>query len=213
MTNELGLSNRIYAQYKDKQKAVDWFNINRIVAEELASNAKQVRECLDLDKAFGESLRIISRIVVTPRVKKEQLINASIVADTHGTPLDHNLQTVSEWSTFTDADLSDEVLRLIIRSKIIKNNTNVTHDDLLSAFDYLLPKAKVFRLIDYHDMSFSIEFIGQILPIEYWLLNIEDFVPTPQCVIFRGFIKLFGMIEFVKDADYQFANEKLEFLK
>lgn len=210
---ELGIPNRIYAQYKDKPKAVAWFNINRIVAEELASNARQVRECLDLEKAFGESLRIISRIVVTPKVKKEQLLNAALVADPDGTELGDTINTVSEWSTFTDANLSDDVLRLIIRSKIIKNNTNVTHDDILSSFDYLFPKAKVFRLVDYHDMSFGIEFIGQISPVEYWLLNIENFVPTPQGVRFRGFIKSFGMIEFVKDADYQFANKNLEFLK
>lgn len=114
---------------------------------------------------------------------------------------------------FTITNLSDEMLRFAIKAKIIKNTANPTADELLSALSSLFPSANVFRLVNHHDMSFSIEYTGKLTDLEQWLIDLHDFIPTPQGVELRGFIRSFGIIEFLSDDnDSTFGDEELEFL-
>ncbi len=206
------LPNRIYAQYADKPKFVDWMNITRKVGAEISKGAEDVRNSLDVDTATGESLNIIGRIVAVDRIQKEELMNPGVFADPDGTNFGNTENGFSEWSTFTNADLTDQMLRFAIKAKIIKNSANPTCDELLMNFKELFPNAKVFRLINHHDMSFSIEYVGVLSPLEQWLIDLKDFIPTPQGVRLRGFIRSYGIIEFLDDDDFVFDNEELEFL-
>ena len=95
----------------------------------------------------------------------------------------------------------------------MKNTIEPTAENLLDAFNFLFPTAQAFRLLNYHDMSFSIEYTGTDNPEEAWLLDIEDFVPTPAGVRLRGFIRSCGLIELLKDGDATFGDESLEFIE
>lgn len=208
----LELPDRVYAQYADKPKARAWLEMTRSAADELAAGIQAVRESLDLDKATGESLEMIGRIVVVDRIRKEVLLNPGVFADPDGTNAGNTTQGFAEWSTYTDQELSDEMLRLAIRAKIIKNTANPTADELLAAFQFLFPSGNVFRLFNHHDMSFTVEYIGVLSPLEQWLIDLEDFIPTPQGVRLRGFIRSYGIIEFLPDDEASFGNEELEFI-
>lgn len=213
MSTVLKLPRRSYAQYADKPKLQAWLNIAHEMGENVAAGAEAVRNCLDIDTATGESLRIISRIVAVDTIKQETLMNAGEYADPTGTEYGNLEKTFAEWSTQTESSLADELLRTVCRAKILKNTIEPTVENLLDAFNFLFPTAQAFRLLNYHDMSFSIEYTGVVNPAEAWLLDIEDFVPTPAGVRFRGFIRSFGIIEFLKDGDATFGDESLEFIE
>lgn len=214
MSETLNLPDRIYAQYADKPKFVEWMNITRKIGLELKEGAEQVRKCFDIETAKGDALEVISRIVVVDRIKDERLMNAGVFSDPDGTNFDDQEKIFAEWSTYTNASLSDEMLRFAIKAKIIKNTANPTADELLSALASLFPNANVLRLINYHDMSFAIEYTGKLSALEQWLSELHDFIPTPQGVEFRGVIRTYGMIEFLSDDENSsFGDEELEFLE
>lgn len=212
MSEVLNLPERIYAQYRDKPKLVAWMNITRRIAEDVAKGAEAVRACLNVETATGETLEIIGRIVVVDRIMQEIMMHPGVFSDPDGTNAGNTERQFAPWSSHTSAKLSDEMLRLAIRAKIIKNTANPTADELLSVFQFLFPSAQVFRLINHHDMSFSVEYIGILSPLEAWLIDLHDFVPTPQGVRLRGFIRSYGIIEFLNTDDFSFGNDELEFL-
>lgn len=218
MSKKLNLPRRIYSQYADKPKAVAWLNVTRELGEQIAKGADEVRNCLDIDTATGESLRIISRIVGVERSRIEVLMNSAVFArqdgPNAGTEFGDTDNTFAPWSTQTDAQISEDVLRTVCRAKILKNTIVPTTENLLDAFNAIFPTAKVVRLINHHDMSFSIEYAGTISQTESWLLDIEDFLPTPQGVRFRGFVRSYGVVEFLDDSSSTaFGDETLEFLE
>lgn len=220
MSKKLNLPRRIYSQYADKPKAVAWLNVTRDVGGNLAKGADDVRKCLDIDTATGESLKIISRIVGVDKTRIEVLMNSAEFAmidedgKNEGTQFGDTDNTFAPWSTQNDVKISEDVLRTLCRAKILKNSIIPTSENLLDAFNIIFPTANAFRLFNHHDMSFSIEFSGSISQTESWLLEVEDFFPTPQGVSIRAFIRSFGIIEFLSDsANSDFGDETMEFLE
>ena len=63
----MNIPDRIYAQYRDKPKAVDWFAIARKLGGSIEDAAEAVRKSYDIDNVLGEQLNVIGRIVVAPR--------------------------------------------------------------------------------------------------------------------------------------------------
>ncbi|MNR26824.1 hypothetical protein D3C85_1440600 [compost metagenome] len=110
-----------------------------------------------------------------------------------------------------DGQLSDELYRLVIKAKIIKNNGDATIENILDGMSFLLPNAKFLRVIDGEDMSFSIEFYGLISNLERFALLNAELVPKPQAVRFGGFLEGFNMVEF-GDVDAEFGDEDAEFV-
>lgn len=78
MSELLNLPNRIYAQYADKPKFVEWMNITRKIGLELKEGAEQVRKCFDIETAKGDALEVIGRIVVIDRIKDKRLLNSGV---------------------------------------------------------------------------------------------------------------------------------------
>lgn len=220
MTAKLNLPKRIYSQYADKPKTVAWMNIARHFGEQLAQGADDVRNCLDVDTATGESLRIISRIVGLDRARIEVLMNSAEFAQVDkegkngGSQFGDTKYGFAPWSTQTSEEISEDILRTACRAKIVKNSIVPTIDNLLDAVNTIFPTARAIRLINYHDMSFQIEMTGVISQAETWLLGVEDFLPTPQGVRFKGFLRTSGMIEFLAHSDISdFGDELEEFLE
>jgi len=207
----MNIPDRVYAQYRDKPKAVDWFAICKKMGGDIEAAALAVRKSYDIDTAEGEQLNVIGRIVVASR---------SFVGTM---PMDPALFDLTDGGEFGDEDamfsaltidqddqLSDELYRLVIKAKIVKNNGDATIENILEGMNFLIPNAEVLRVTDGEDMSFSIEFYGQITNLERFALLNAGLVPKPQAVRFNGFLEGFDMVEF-GDMDAEFGDEDAEF--
>ncbi|MFA7943101.1 DUF2612 domain-containing protein [Pseudomonas brenneri] len=207
----MNIPDRIYAQYRDKPKAVAWYAIGRELGGSLEAAAQAVRKSYDIDTAVGEQLNVIGRIVVAPRsFVGAYPMNPGLFDLTDGDEFGDDDAMFSALTIDQDGELSDELYRLVIKAKIIKNNGDATIENILDGMNFLLPNAEVLRVTDGEDMSFSIEFYGQINNLERFSLLNAGLVPKPQAVRFNGFLEGFEMVEF-GDMDAEFGDEGTEF--
>lgn len=194
----LSLPDRIYAQYRTKPKAVAWCDVGRKLAGDIAPAIFGVRNMYDIDRNSGAQLDVIGRIVVQPR---EFTGSVTMVpgwcAAAANAPAECGDDTTmcSALNVDQDSQMSDDLYRLAIKAKIIKNNSDATIDSILDGMNFLLPNADVLRVTDGEDMSFSIEFYGNITELERWALRNQSFVPKPQGVRFNGFLEGVGYVE------------------
>lgn len=212
VADESDAPNRIYAQYRNKPKAVAWYKITRDLATQLSDAAAAVRIMYSIDYAQGEQLDIIGRIVVMPRdfmgkVTMQTAMCAS--ADMFPAEFGDTSAMCSAPTIDQDMDMSDELYRIAIKSKILKNNSYATIDDILVGMNFMLPNAQVIRLVDGEDMSFSVEFYGQITDLERWALVNASFVPKPQGVKFNGFLEAYDYIQ-AGDSSMQFGDSSAQ---
>lgn len=207
----MNIPDRIYAQYRDKPKAVAWYAIARQLGGSIEAAAQAVRKSYDIDTAVGEQLNVIGRIVVAPRSFVGSIpMNPALFDLTDGDEFGDDGAMFSALTIDQDGQLSDDLYRLVIKAKIIKNNGDATIENILDGMNFLLPRADVLRVTDGEDMSFSIEFYGQITNLERYALLNAGLVPKPQAVRFKGFLEGFEMVEF-GDIDAEFGDEDAEF--
>lgn len=204
---------RIYAQYRNKPKAVQWYNITLSLAASLGDVAQAVRLMYDIDYASGNQLDIIGAIVVIPRNFTGYVsLNPTMFASAANNPGEFGDASAmfSETSIDADAQMSDELYRLAIKSKILKNNSFTTIEDILYGMNFLLPNAQTLRVSDGEDMSFSVEFYGKITDLQRWALLNQNFVPKPQGVKFNGFLEAYDYSQF-GDVTAEFGDTTAEF--
>lgn len=205
------IPDRIYAQYRNKPKAVAWYRIARELGGNIEAAAEAVRKSYDLDTAQGEQLDVIGRIVVADRSFLGTAdLNPGIFDLTDGSEFGDDDAMFSALTIDQDATLSDELYRLVIRAKIVKNNGDATIENILAGMNFLLPSADVIRVTDGEDMSFSVEFYGQISNLERYALLNAGLVPKPQGVRFNGFLEGYNLSEF-GDSDAEFGDTSAEF--
>lgn len=207
----MNIPDRIYAQYQNKPKAVAWYAIARKLGGSIESAAEAVRKSYDIDIAVDEQLDVIGRIVVAPRSFVGSMpMNPGYFDLTDGSEFGDDDAMFSSLTIDQDGKLSSDLYRLVIKSKIVKNNGDATIENILDGMNFLLPNADVLRVTDGEDMSFSIEFYGEISDLERFALLNAGLVPKPQAVRFNGFLEGLGMFEF-GDADAEFGDESAEF--
>ena len=208
----MNIPDRIYAQYRTKPKAVAWYQITRKLAAELEDPATAVRVMYDIDTAVGEQLNIIGRIVVVDRTfTGEVALHPGLFAEPDGAEFGDEEAVFAAPYVDQDGQMSDDLYRLVIKSKIIKNNSDATIDSILYGMNFLLPHAEVLRVTDGEDMSFSVEFYGQITNLERWALLNVKLVPKPQGVRFNGFLEGFDYVQFGDDTE-EFGDTSAEFV-
>lgn len=208
----MNIPDRIYAQYRNKPKAVAWFNIARELGGDLEAAAEAVRKSYDIDTAQGEALNVIGRIVVAERsFIGDTPMFPGLFALTDGDEFGDTEAVFSAPTISQDSELSDELYRIVIRAKIIKNTGDATIENILFGMNFLIPNAQVLRVTDGEDMSFSIELYGDLTNIERFALLNATLVPKPQGVRFNGFLEGFGIAEF-GDEYAEFGSEDAEFL-
>lgn len=208
----MNIPDRIYAEYRNKPKAVTWYNITRSLAAQLESVSQAVRVMYNIDTAVGEQLNIIGRIVVVDRsfVGSVQLF-PGLFALTDGDEFGDTNAMFSGLTIDTDEQMSDDFYRLVIKAKIIKNNSDATADSILQGLNFLIPNADFIRLTDGEDMSFNVEFYGNITDLERYALLNATLVPKPQGVLFNGFLEGFEYSEFGDDT-MEFGDTTAEFV-
>ena len=55
---------RIYAEYRNKPKTVQWLNITREMSEQFVTQFDEISKSYDIDSNKGEQLNVIGRVVV-----------------------------------------------------------------------------------------------------------------------------------------------------
>lgn len=151
------VNSRIYAQYRDKTKLAAWLRITAHLANQFEPVAEQVADSYDIDNAAGRNLDIIGRVVGVSRA--------------YGSPAE---------------SLSDDLYRMVIKSRIWKNHTDATIDNILLGIEFITG-AKGARLIDNENMTFAIEFTEELTDLQRDAITYYDVVPRPQGVLFGGF--------------------------
>lgn len=208
----MNIPDRIYAQYRTKPKAVAWYQITRKLAAELEDPATAVRVMYNIDTAVGEQLNIIGRIVVVDRTfTGEVALNPGLFAEPDGAEFGDTEAVFAALYVDQDCKMSDDLYRLVIKSKIIKNNSDATVESILYGMNFLLPNADVLRVTDGEDMSFSVEFYGRITNLERWALLNAKLVPKPQGVRFNGFLEGLDYVQFGDDTE-EFGDTSAEFV-
>lgn len=208
----LTIPDRIYAQYRTKPNAVAWYEITRKLAAELGSAIDAVRVMYNIDTAVGEQLNIIGRIVVVDRSFVGQVaLDPGLFALTDGDEFGDTEAVFAALYVDQDGQMSDELYRLVIKSKIIKNDSDASIESILYGMNFLLPNADVLRVTDGEDMSFSVEFYGNITNLERWALLNASLVPKPQGVRFNGFLEGFDYVQFGDD-ETEFGDTTAEFV-
>lgn len=208
----MNIPDRIYAQYRTKPKAVAWYQITRKLAVELEDPATAVRVMYNIDTAVGEQLNIIGRIVVVDRIfTGEVALNPGLFAEPDGAEFGDTDAMFAALYVDQDGKMSDDLYRLVIKSKIIKNNSDASIESILYGMNFLLPNADVLRVTDGEDMSFSVEFYGSLTDLERWALLNVQLVPKPQGVRFNGFLEGLDYVQFGDDTE-EFGDTYAEFV-
>ncbi|MBL4589698.1 MAG: DUF2612 domain-containing protein [Alphaproteobacteria bacterium] len=181
---------RVYAEYRTKPKNVKWYNIVPTIAESnLQKMFGDIAKSYDIDTNVEEQLNIIGRVVVQSRVVA---FPVSVDPEEFGdTDVEFGDEVLAEFGglTFTNSvTLTDEEYRPFLKSKIQRNNTSATIDEIMTAVNTTLSNAKVEKLIDNEDMTFSLVLSGSLTATEVSLLASANFVPRPQCVGYLGHV-------------------------
>jgi len=184
----INLPSRIYSQYRSKPKLVDWMNIARVLGGDIESAAEAVRNSYDIDSAEGEQLDVLARIVVLDRgfVSNIPLNQYRFAASTDIQPRMGGGATMSAKTAASDTIMSDGLLRIAIKAKIAKNNGDATIKSILRQMMIIAPGIEYLAVNDNQDMTFGIEFSGDIDSLTRWALFNSNLIQRPQGVKFLG---------------------------
>ncbi len=189
---------RIYAQYADKPKAVQWYNITPTIGDEISNVYEMVRNTYDIDAAVGAQLDVIGRIVVIDRGFESFVVfdldtyfGGDGLAPQFG-GVDSQFEPTGE---VLSSEVSDAVFRILIRAKIAKNNSEATLDGVVGALSYITSSSNI-KVIDNENMTMSVAFGSELTDIEKFVFNTFDVVPRPQGVQFLGYTEETSLTQF-----------------
>lgn len=205
------IPDRIYAQYRNKPKAVAWLSIVREMGGDLESAAYAVRKMYDIDSNVGAQLDIIGRIIVLGRdFVSDVPLYPGLFAEPDGDQCGDDSAAFSESSIGTDSAMQDDLYRIALRAKIYKNNGDATIESILDAMNIIAPGIEYIQVLDTENMAFSIEYTGTVSNLERWALFNTNLVQKPQGVRFLGFNDITDILVFDEDSE-QFGDETAQF--
>ena len=205
------MPDRIYAQYKNKPKAVKWYNIVPTLGAEISNAYESVRVSYDIDTAVGEQLDVIGHIVVIDRSYESRIV-FDVQTYFGGDTLDTQFGGVVAQFQTTGGDVSvnvsDAIFRMLIRAKIAKNNNDVTLDGIVEALSFITGQNEI-QVIDTEDMTFSVSFGSELTDVERFVFNTFDIIPRPQGVQFLGYVEETNITQF--GGDFGFGDPRANF--
>lgn len=80
----------------------------------------------------------------------------------------------------------NDVYKILIRAKIVKNKAHCTYDDILDSIVFIFEKADI-RIIDRKNFSFGIVFDSPLTDLQRLIFKSYPVVPVPQAVSFIGY--------------------------
>lgn len=198
---------RVYAQYRDKPKFVKWLEIAREQGKSIDEAFEKIALSWDIDKSEGELLNIIGRIVGINRDFINKIEMDTFQFDDDEVECGNDSAVFSATSVAGDAQMSDGLFRLLIKAKILKNNRNATIEDIIEQM-VLLVGVDFLRINNPENMTFSIEFAGELTPLQRYALFNENIIQIPQGVLFNGFLEMTDIYEF-GDIEAEFGNDEV----
>lgn len=181
---------RIYAQYRDKPKAVAWLRINGELANDLEEAYQGVSGSYNIDDATTYELDVLGRIVGIGR-SFEGVIEYSSSQFGRSQFGRNQFQPTQG---VTDQDLNNDTYRLLIKAKIAKNTSDATIDSIILALRLIVETDNI-ELIDNEDMSFEVVF-DSLTVLEKTVLSSFDIIPKPQGVNISGLVDASSVSQF-----------------
>lgn len=208
------LPDRIYSQYRNKPKFVDWMNIARNMGGDINAAADAVSRSYDVDTAVGEQLDVLARIVVVDRgfIADIDLNQSMFDVDADAMQFGDADALFSGDTAATDTIMSDGLIRIAIKAKIAKNNGDATIKSILNQMAIIAPNLSYIKIVDNQDMTFGIEFAGAVDPLASYALFNTEIIQRPQGVQFLGFLEITDFYMFDDDATAEsFGETDVEF--
>jgi hypothetical protein len=187
-------SSRVIGQYRSAPKFNKWLQLYVAKGGSLASTYGIMSQMLDVDTSIGQQLDVIGRIVGVARPYFTEVPGSYFgYINDAGDPPTSNPYLVGpyigpETQTSQNLPLNDALFRAIIRAKIVSNNSFVTTDDIILAFEFIAG-IDVVELIDGEDMTFSIVFAQEpaFIVRQVMVVFAGQILPTPAGVKYTGF--------------------------
>ncbi len=183
---------RIYNQYAGKSKINSWFNSTYAVGESICTASNAVKNSYAIDINSGAQLDVIGRILNQSRGYIDNVTFEVVQFDNVGdvNQFGDEENQCSAVSGAADSELSDAYYRLLLKSKVSKNNNTCSSDDILTAMKEISPVADFQRVVYNGDMSITLEYSGQIDAVTEFLLTSADIVPLSQGVNLKDVVKV-----------------------
>ena len=178
---------RIYAQYRNKEKAVKWFNIVPEIGRQFCEAYRDVSLSYDIDSNEGEQLNVIGRVIGIGRDFESTINLDQFLCDEDDALCGEVL--VQCIPNSVPVELSDEYYRILLKAKVAKNTSDSTIDSIIEAVGFIIGDEFV-KLEDLENMSFSITLSRLLTPIEREIFKNFDILPRPQGVKFLGYTEL-----------------------
>ncbi len=200
---------RIYSQYRDKLKAVKWFEINPTIGNKLSIAYQQITDSYVIDDNEGEQLDVVGRIVGQTRQFQATGFNVITPTSDFDKILDKDdytserAQDAMYCTKIEDSDqapqfgpdtypyagqLNDIQYRQALKARIQKNASTATIDEIIEGVKLVLGESAQVALQDNLNMTFSI-YIDAVLDERVrFALTTDLIVNRPQGVKFLGYI-------------------------
>ncbi|MDA5483097.1 DUF2612 domain-containing protein [Yersinia intermedia] len=181
--NKKALS-RIYLQYKNSPKLIEWIkSLPEISQSSLEQQIDKINNMLDIDNVEGEQLDICGRIAGfshRPLIRVDYLSVFAYKGTGGAQPYDV-ASYKSPYEQLGKVPVSDYLYRILIKSKIQKNNSSATIDEVKVAVDYIFNVNSA--IIDGQDMTIKTIWVDKIIPANILvLIEFFDLLPRPQGV-------------------------------
>lgn len=205
---------RIIWQYRNGPKYQSWIDtIPSIAQTELENPAQIIEDILDIDNREGNQLDIIGRIVGLTRppvIKKAEEAVTDFGPDADLAPQfgGGGNQFASTKYTIGKA-ISDELFRVLIKARVVQNNSDATINDVVEALRFISDVQDV-QVNDNQDMTFSVSLNNQLSSTTRFALRSFDILPRPQGVRFLGFVEAATYTQFGADLA-TFGDERADF--
>lgn len=203
-------TDRVYSQYRTKPKAVKWFNITRELGFDIYESIQIIRQMYCIERNSGAQLDIIGRILGASRQFDYEIdVQTSTYApDGEGAQYGNPESMYASGIMDTQGNMGDDLYRLVLKARIVKNNRDATYDDILRTFNVLFPKVQNAFINDFEDMSYDITYVSVLSDLERWALLNVNLLPKPAGVRLRYFVGIpFGYVQ-AGDENRQFGDSE-----
>lgn len=174
---------RIIWQYQNGPKFRRWIRtFPRIATSQISEPCEKIANLINIDTAVGDQLDICARIAgisSRPRIAPADLA----VFGYGGTPgaVGYNLAPYRGPDTATNIPAPDYLFRLVVKAKVLSNNSTGTVDDIKRAAEAILGTG--VTVIDNQDMTMDVRYANTgVNPNVLYLVNLLDLIPRPQGV-------------------------------
>lgn len=176
-------STRVLAQDRQFAKNFQFLTIYPKVGMSIYQATQDIKNILNIDES--KDLDLIGRILGVKRIHEQKPLKGRSLGNKKCV-VGNKYAMCSPVSWSTSKDLSDEIYRMVLKSKVIKNTSPATIMDIERGISSFVKSSNV-HVIDGQDMSFRVKFIGKLTTVEKYVMDNYDIIPRPQGVKFSGY--------------------------